>query len=359
VRRVRSLVLIAVVALVGSAVIAVPAVAAPSAPVTFTILHTNDFHGQLEASGSNPGAAKLAAVINGIRTTNTGIGQTTLLVDAGDEMQGSLLSNLGDGTPTGKGGPTIGTFNAMGYDFATFGNHEFDWGQVNLANRTGEATYPFVTANIVQKDTADCATSGWTPPAFADGPYQIKTIGTAPNQVKVGFIGVTTTETPTITVSTATAGLCFKDPAESVIHYYDQMKADGADVVVVLSHLGFADGGYGYGIPVYGDSSLAAKLNTAGKPANLIIGGHSHTNMAPAPPGGRGPPRGPGAHNRRFRPTTTAGTSGVLTSRSRTPVQCRSPGPESPARTSQAPRPTRRSPRWSRPTRRTRRTSPS
>ena len=93
---------------------------------------------------------------------------------------------------------------------------------------------------------------------------------------------MTTTETPIITVATATAGLCFKDPADSILHYYDAMKADGADVIVVLSHLGYADGGYGYGIPVYGDQTLAAKLNTAGKPANLIIGGHSHSNLSAA-----------------------------------------------------------------------------
>ena len=65
------------------------------------------------------------------------------------------------------------------------------------------------------------------------------TVGTAPNTVKVAFIGVTTTETPIITVATATAGLCFKDPAESILHYYDAMKAAGADVIVVLSHLGY------------------------------------------------------------------------------------------------------------------------
>ncbi len=52
-------------------------------------------------------------------------------------------------------------------------------------------------------------------------------------------------------------------------------------MIVVLSHLGFTDGGYGYGIPVYGDRTLAAKLNSAGKPVNFIIGGHSHTNLAP------------------------------------------------------------------------------
>ena len=88
---------------------------------------------------------------------------------------------------------------------------------------------------------------------------------------------MTTTETPIITIASATAGLCFKDPADSILHYYDAMKADGADVIVVLSHLGYTDGGYGYGIPVYGDQTLATKLITAGKPVNLIIGGHSHT----------------------------------------------------------------------------------
>ncbi len=241
---------------------------APSA-INFTILHTNDFHGQLEPSGSNPGMARVAQVVNDVRTA---VGaDNVLLVDAGDEMQGSLLSNLQ------KGAPTIATFNAMGYQAATFGNHEFDWGQPDLIARTQEASYPYVTANIV---SGACAEANWTPPSFAK-PYEIKTVGMDPNQVNVAFIGVTTTETPVITIASATEGLCFKDPADSILHYYDEMKAQ-ADVIVVLSHLGFNDGGYGYGIPVYGDQTLAAKLNTAGKPANLIIGGHSHTNLSEA-----------------------------------------------------------------------------
>ncbi len=263
-----------------------PAQAAPSVPITFTILHTNDFHGQLEevlaspGTSSNPGMARVATVANDVRTA---VGaDKVLLVDAGDEMQGSLLSNLGDGTPAGKGAPTIATYNAMGYNVATFGNHEFDWGQTVLGARTTQATYPYVTANIVKNDTGDCATAGWTKPDFADEPYHISTIGTAPDAVKVALIGVTSAETPTITLASATAGLCFKDAADSIIHYYDEMKTAGADVIVVLSHLGLEDGGYGYGIPVYGDKTLAAKLNTALKPVNLIIGGHSHTNLSPA-----------------------------------------------------------------------------
>ena len=259
--------------LFSSAVMAAPP-AVPANPVTFSILHTNDFHGQLEPSGSNPGSARVANYVNTVRTA-IGAGNV-LLVDAGDEMQGSLLSNMTQGEAT------IATYNAMGYQVATFGNHEFDWGQTILGDRTTQATYPYVTANIVVNDTGNCTTAGWTVPAFADAPYEILEIGTAPDNVKVGFIGVTTAETPTITIASATAGLCFKDPAESILHYYDEMKAAGADVIVVLSHLGYTDGGYGYGIPVYGDQTLATRLNTAGKPANLIIGGHSHTNLTTA-----------------------------------------------------------------------------
>jgi 2',3'-cyclic-nucleotide 2'-phosphodiesterase (5'-nucleotidase family) len=245
--------------------------AAPPTPVTFTILHNNDFHGQLEPSGSNPGLARVANTVNNVRTA-VGAGNV-LLVDGGDEMQGSLLSNLYHGEPV------IASYNEMGYNAATFGNHEFDWGQDWVITNTTIANYPYVSANIVVNDTGDCATAGWTSPAFAQ-PYSISTVGT-PTSVKVGFIGVTTQETPSITIAEATAGLCFKDPKDSILHYYDQMKADGADVIVVLSHLGFNDGGYGYGFAIYGDKSLAQKLNDAGKPVNLIIGGHSHSNLWP------------------------------------------------------------------------------
>jgi 2',3'-cyclic-nucleotide 2'-phosphodiesterase/3'-nucleotidase len=270
VRRSRPILLLAVVALTAS-LGAAPVAAAPAVPVTFTILHTNDFHGQLEPSGSNPGYARVATVVNDVRTA---VGaDNVLLADVGDEMQGSLLSNLY------KGQPVIDAFSTLGVDVATFGNHEFDWGQDVLVDRVAEASYPYVSANIVVNDTGNCATAGWTSPSFAE-PWVVQTVG-SPTSVKVGFVGVTTAETPTITIASATEGLCFKDPAASIAHYYDAMKAAGADVVVVLSHLGLNDGGYGYGIPVYGDKTLAQKLIDAGKPANLILGGHSHTNMTP------------------------------------------------------------------------------
>ncbi len=229
IRKLLFLILVLAIAIPGStfASLTSSAQAAPPAPVTFTILHTNDFHGQLEPSGSNPGLARVA---NTVDTVRTAVGDANLLVvDAGDQMQGSLLSNLWHGVPV------IDAFNLMGYDVATLGNHEFDWGQDVLTSRIGEANYPYVASNLVVNDTGDCATAGWTSPAFVT-PYTIETVG-HPNAVKVGIIGVTSQETPTITMASATAGLCFKDPASSVIHFYDEVKAQ-VDVVVVLSHIG-------------------------------------------------------------------------------------------------------------------------
>lgn len=258
-------------------------------PVTFTILHTNDFHGNLELSGSNPGAARVAQKIVDVRTA---IGaQNVLVMDAGDIMQGSLLSNIQQGLPT------IDYYKQIGYNVATFGNHEFDWGQAVLAERALQAdddalpgsAFPFVAANITAKVDGSCA--GWEKavlvgedPAdtYTIEPYTIIDMNTSSGSVQVGVIGVGSIETPYITIAEATEGLCFKDPATSIIHYYDEMKTAGADVMVVLSHNGWTDGGYGYGFTVYGDQTLAKKLNDAGKPVNLIIGGHSHTDVTAA-----------------------------------------------------------------------------
>ena len=168
----------------------------------------------------------------------------------------------------------------MGYAVGTFGNHEFDWGKQTLIDRLAEATFPHVSANIVRERHGQLRHRRLDGAIVRPSLTWSRPSASAPNQVKVAFTGVTTPETPIITIASATEGLCFKDPAASITRLYDEMKAQ-ADVIVVLSHLGFNDGGYGYGIPVIGDKTLAQKLIDAGKPANLIIGGHSHHDLYP------------------------------------------------------------------------------
>ncbi len=249
---------------------------AQSGPISFTILHTNDFHGNLQLSGSNPGAARVAQKIADVRSA---VGTDNVLVlDGGDIMQGSLISNIQ------KGEPVIDVYRTIGYDAATFGNHEFDWGQTTLNERIAQAEAPatadespmqMIAANIVKKSGTSCT---WEPFNDSVTPYEVFTVA---GSVRVGVIGVGSIETPYITIAEATDGLCFRDPLESILHYYDELDA-ASDVIVVLSHNGYTDGGYGYGFTVYGDQTLAARLNSAGKPVNLIIGAHSHTDLSAA-----------------------------------------------------------------------------
>lgn len=274
--RIRTLLLVLALVTMGFSLAPPPASAEPG-DLTFTVLHTNDFHGNLEQAGSNPGAARVAKKIEDVRTE---VGaQNLLALDAGDMMQGSLLSNLQ------RGLPTIDYYRTAGFDAATFGNHEFDWGQDVLGQRIAQAEaaaagaedpMAMTVANITKKDASGACT--WEPFNAAVSPYEVFTVGTAPNTVRVAVIGVGSVETPYITVESATEGLCFRDPALSILHYYDAMAAE-SDVQIVLSHNGWNDGGYGYGFTVYGDQTLAGKLNQAGKPVDLIIGGHSHTDV--------------------------------------------------------------------------------
>jgi 2',3'-cyclic-nucleotide 2'-phosphodiesterase (5'-nucleotidase family) len=211
-RRPRASMFLGLAALVGLAVPIVTASgpAEAAGPITFTIVHTNDFHGNLEPSGSNPGAARTAQKIADVRAA---VGDENLLVlDAGDIMQGSLLSNLQDGLPT------IDYYRTIGYDAATLGNHEFDWGQAVLGDRIAQAEAPatadetpmqMVVANITKQVAGSCA-GAWEPFNPDVAPFEVFTVGTGDATVRVGVIGVGSVETPYITIAEATAGLCFR-----------------------------------------------------------------------------------------------------------------------------------------------------
>ena len=162
-RRSRPILLLVATALLASAV-AAPASAAPASPVTFTILHTNDFHGQLEAVGQQPGLGpRRRRSSNDVRTA---VGATTSSSSTPATRCREACSRTSSRAPR-PSRPTT----RWSYAVATFGNHEFDWGQATLAARTSEADYPYVTANIVKNDTGNCATAGWTKPDFAGAPY--------------------------------------------------------------------------------------------------------------------------------------------------------------------------------------------
>jgi 5'-nucleotidase len=223
--------------------------------VQFTILHTNDFHGNLEADyRGRGGSANLAGMINRIKAEKNNV----LLMDAGDVyFAAPAISQLL------MGESTIDIYNMMGYNLAAFGNHEFDKGQEELQARVEQSNFPWLGANVVLEGTE------WELPEWAQA-YRLISVGARGARIKVAVLGLAGEETPEVTLIGTTEGLVFKDLTETILHYYDEIMVK-ADALVVIAHMGTNDSG-----PYDGLETVAQKLIDAGKPVDLMIGGHQH-----------------------------------------------------------------------------------
>ena len=253
-RRNAWLVLVLVLALaVPTAALAVE----PSDTVDVTVLHTNDFHGRLETDYlSRGGSAYMGAIIDDIRE-EMGPDYVALL-DAGDVyLAAPAISQLLEGEPS------IDIYNMLGYDLAVFGNHEFDKGQVMLAERVAQSSFPWLGANVVLEGT------DWDLPAWAQ-PYEILELGDGENTVRLGVLGLAGQETPEVTLLGVTEGLVFKDLTETILHYREAILAE-ADAMIVVAHMGTDDSG-----PYDGLATVAQNLIDAGQPVDVMIGGHQH-----------------------------------------------------------------------------------
>lgn len=217
----------------------------------FTFLSTNDFHGQLETGktvSSKPvgGSAFDMTYINTYEALNP-LG--TLLMDAGDIMQGTPISNWL------WGASVIDVYNHMGYDVATIGNHEFDWGQAVLQDRIEQAEFPFVLANVFVSGTD--MRPEWLVPSTL---FEIK-------GQQVGVIGVTSVYTSDIVMAGNLDGLDILPAPPIIVEQATELREAGADLIVVLAHMPDVYGGL--------VSQEMAELGVPG--VDLIISGHSHS----------------------------------------------------------------------------------
>ena len=216
------------------------------------VLYTNDVHCGIEDA---IGYAGLAAYEKAYEK----LGYEVILVDNGDAIQGGPIGTLS------KGEYIIDIMNAVGYDIATIGNHEFDYGMDVFMSLREKAEFPYISANF-------CDLEGNT---ILD-PYVIKELG----GWKVAFVGASTPET--FTKSTPTY---FQDAEGNYIYSFcqgedganlyaavqkavDAAREEGAEIVIVMSHLG-TDGS---SVP-YTSSDLI--VNTTG--INAVLDGHSHS----------------------------------------------------------------------------------
>jgi 2',3'-cyclic-nucleotide 2'-phosphodiesterase/3'-nucleotidase/5'-nucleotidase len=188
------------------------------------VLMTNDFHGRLQpetpswAEGREAGGAALLASY--FAAEAEGFGGPTVLLDGGDLMQGTPVSNLT------RGRSTIEYYNTIGYDAAAIGNHEFDWTIAVLRERIADARFPWLSANIVVAGT-DTAPSWARPTAILDF-----------DGVRIGIIGLTTESTPYTTKPSNVRTLEFRSGAATIDRWVPELRRQGVDFVIVVTHAG-------------------------------------------------------------------------------------------------------------------------
>jgi 2',3'-cyclic-nucleotide 2'-phosphodiesterase (5'-nucleotidase family) len=239
---------------------AAPAVRATRPAPRLRIIATNDFHGALEprpdATGRlRGGAAHLATAIARARADCVSPACETLLLDGGDEFQGTPASNLAFGRPV------VDVFNTLGYAAGAVGNHEFDWGQDSLRARMRDARYALLAANVRY---ADGRTVPW---------IRADTLVTR-GALKIGVVGVATLLTPTTTRASNVADLRFLDPVPIVDSLARSLRARGADFVVVVAHDGAfcdRDGATNCKGEIV---EFARRLR---EPVDAIVSGHTHS----------------------------------------------------------------------------------
>ena len=216
-----------------SLAILAPSAAQAADPVEVNILGINDFHGRINASGTQAGAAVLAGAVEEIETAHP----NTVFAAAGDLIGASTFESF-----IQEDKPTIDALNEAGLDVSAVGNHEFDQGYDDLINRVmapfdadtnprGGAEWEYIGANVKLK--AD----GTQAPGLEPTYVQTFNPDTA-EEVEVGFVGAVTEHLDELVSPAGIADIEATDIPAAVNTEADLLKADGVDLIVLLVHEG-------------------------------------------------------------------------------------------------------------------------
>lgn len=221
-----------------TAILSIAAQQKPECNIKVTLLQVNDVYQFSPVDrGTAGGLARVLTLTKSIREQNP----NTLFMMAGDTISPSVESI------TYKGAQMIDAWNTVGLDYATFGNHEFDFGPDVLVERIKESKFGWIAANVI--DTRTGKPFGDVPP------YVIREF----SGVKVGIFGLVLPETK----STSRPGpnVDFRNPCETAKQVVTELHGQGAKVVIALTHLSMRE-----------DKEVARCADV-----DVIIGGHEHT----------------------------------------------------------------------------------
>jgi 5'-nucleotidase len=207
-------------------------------PVRITLLQVNDVYQFAPVDGGTRGGLSRVSTL---RKQIKGEAPNTLFLLAGDTISPSIESN------TYKGQQMIEAWNASGLDYATFGNHEFDFGPDVLLARMKESQFKWLAANVIDKKTGKL---------FGDTPeFIVREF----EGVKVGIFGIVLQET--LQTSKPGPNVDILDPCATAARVVPKIREAGAQTIIALTHLAMAD-----------DKRLARCSGV-----DVIIGGHEHT----------------------------------------------------------------------------------
>ncbi len=211
------------------------------------ILHTNDSHGYDRSDAEHIGMPVIAQIKKDMQAK----GYDVIMLDAGDFIQGNDLAKFD------KGKSVINYMNGVGYDAATFGNHEFDYGLEVQAQRMKEAKFPFISCNVINEETSQTLVK---PYIILEKPYG-----------KIGVIGMTTPASKTSARPSYVASLKFLEGQslyECTQMYVNELQKQKCDLIVVIGHMGSEDGCAG---------SRSEDVIEHVNGIDIFIDGHDHT----------------------------------------------------------------------------------
>ncbi|WGE86417.1 bifunctional UDP-sugar hydrolase/5'-nucleotidase UshA [Actinobacillus equuli] len=225
---------------------------------SFTLLHTNDIHGHFWQNDKGEyGLAAQKTLIDNIKKEVEAKGGSTIILNAGDINTGVPESDMQNARPDYEG------LNAIGYEAMVLGNHEFDFPLQVLSMQEKWATFPLISANVINKRTQKELTK----------PY----VMLDKQGLKVTVVGLTTEDTGKLGNPEVTENVIFKDPIKTAKETLAEInKTEKPDVRIALTHMGwYLDGKHGSNAP--GDVTMARTLDKGA--FDIIIGGHTHDTV--------------------------------------------------------------------------------
>lgn len=241
-----------------------------AATVDLRILETTDLHSNMmdfdyykDAPTEKFGLVRTASLINAARQEAV----NSVLVDNGDLIQGSPLGDYmaAKGLKDGDVHPVYKAMNTLDYAVGNLGNHEFNYGLDYLHKALAGANFPYVNANIIDAKTQK--------PLFT--PYliketQVKDKDGKPHTLKIGYIGFVPPQIMTWDKANLSGKVTVNDITETAREYVPQMRAQGADLVVVVAHSGLSAEPY----KALAENSVYYLSQVPG--VDAILFGHAH-----------------------------------------------------------------------------------